>query len=62
MELTLKLHAWGLAFMVPEGNIQASKGGSHPTVQPSYDTYEPQKLSKLNDSPKGVRVAHKPWW
>lgn len=32
IELTLKFSAWGQAFMVPEGNMQLTTGGSQPDV------------------------------
>lgn len=32
-----------VAFMVPEGIMQASKGEKHPTVLPNYDACELQQ-------------------
>ena len=58
MELTEKSPPWGLAFMVPEANTQPSKGGSQPTVIPSYDTYKLQQWSVQHDSPS-VQDWHK---
>lgn len=40
--------------MVPEGEKQ-------PTVQLSYDAYEPQQTLTLHDNPKGEVVACMPW-
>ena len=49
-----------LAFMVPEGTTQASKGGKPPTVLPCYDIYEIQ-WPTWHDNPKDIVVAHIPW-
>lgn len=50
----------GPASTVPEGIMQASKGGRPPTALPSYGAYEPHE--PLWPNTKGAVVAHIPWW
>jgi hypothetical protein len=50
-------HPPGLAFMIPGGAIQASKGWKQPVVLPSHEAREPQQCPARHDSPKGTVVA-----
>lgn len=43
LELTRKPPPRGLAFMLPEGTIQASKRGKQPEMLPNYDVCEPRQ-------------------
>jgi hypothetical protein len=45
-----------LASMVPEGAMQASKGGKQPTVPPKYGPYEPWR-----PPPEDAVVASTTW-
>lgn len=57
LELRSKFPPWGLAFLVPEGAMQASKGGRPPTGLSSYDDYEPHQQPACYDNPMGKVVA-----
>ena len=61
LELSLNPCLWRLVFMVPEGAMQASKGGKQPTVLSSYDAYEPQQQPAWCHNPKCVAVVWIPW-
>lgn len=47
--------------MVPEGILQASKGGRQPTVLVGYDAYILYQRAAKHNSPKSVLVACQPW-
>ena len=49
---------WGLAFMVPEGTMQTSKGEKQLAVLPFHKTYKPQRSLVQYDNFKGAVVEH----
>ena len=54
LELIWKPSSWELAFVVPEGIMQASKGGTQSVVFFNYDAHEPWQPPARHDNPAGV--------
>lgn len=51
------VRSWGLAFRVPEGAMQAFKGGRQSMGLPSSDAYEPHQQPACYDNPMGEVVT-----